>query len=90
MAIFRRVRCRHEICLFPQNVVCDQRIALSAMLSQLMEEKDRRQAELKKRLVREYLYLCRSMSVVVVMSVVSAALLRKKTKLGQHIFFTVS
>ncbi|XP_012944566.1 E3 ubiquitin-protein ligase LRSAM1 [Aplysia californica] len=38
-------RVEHQI-----NIVADQRIALSAMLSQLLEEKEKRQAELKKRL----------------------------------------
>ena len=39
-------RMEHEF-----NVVCDQRISLSAILSQLLEEKEKRQAELKKRLI---------------------------------------
>uniref|UniRef100_A0A2C9L498 Uncharacterized protein n=1 Tax=Biomphalaria glabrata TaxID=6526 RepID=A0A2C9L498_BIOGL len=41
----RAKRMQHEI-----NVVAEQRIALSAMLSQLLEESEKRKAELKKRL----------------------------------------
>ncbi|GFR78664.1 leucine-rich repeat and sterile alpha motif-containing 1 [Elysia marginata] len=42
----RAQRTEHEF-----SVVADQRIALSALLSQLLEERDKRRAELKKRLV---------------------------------------
>ncbi|KAK0066029.1 E3 ubiquitin-protein ligase LRSAM1 [Biomphalaria pfeifferi] len=42
----RAKRMQHEI-----NVVAEQRIALSAMLSQLLEESEKRKAELKKRLI---------------------------------------
>ncbi|KAH9500266.1 E3 ubiquitin-protein ligase lrsam1 [Bulinus truncatus] len=42
----RAKRMQHEI-----NLVAEQRIALSAMLSQLLEEADKRKAELRKRLI---------------------------------------
>ncbi|XP_059149917.1 E3 ubiquitin-protein ligase LRSAM1-like isoform X2 [Physella acuta] len=42
----RAKRMQHQF-----NIVADQRIALSAMLSQLLEEKEKRKAELKKRLI---------------------------------------
>ncbi|CAL1540447.1 unnamed protein product [Lymnaea stagnalis] len=42
----RARRMEHEF-----NVVADQRVALSAMLSQLLEEKEKRKRELKKRLI---------------------------------------
>lgn len=44
--------------LFLQNVMAENRVALSAMLSQLLEEKDRRQTELKKILVNLTPLLC--------------------------------
>ena len=50
--IFTQRVCKHLLPLSYQTVVADQRIALSAMLGQLLDERDKRRVELKKRLVR--------------------------------------